>query len=220
MDVPSELRWVGPLFAILYSIFWGTRAFAPLLAIFGLALFVFAVSVILVPIIIIIAFFASKTRFRYAILILCISFFFSGISIEPIPIPYPEPYPYPYPPYSPAPRFMYNLSPIFIVLLFISSSGYLHIPEIVLGGFLLLIVMAILSAIIMALATECRIDAVRAMISFVSLIVCWTFIPVFLYPYLDPYIFMTPVPLGPLIALNLLPRTPVLKSESRKVLSS
>lgn len=222
MDVPSQLRWIGPLFGGIYIIFWLTQGYAPFWAmtVFSIG-YMIIVPQFLIQAIIVVVLFAFARRYRFASGIFFLSYFCSGISIQPIPIPmqplslyYVATIPTP-PPIIRSPLWIFMITPSMAATHLILFLQELLIPAA--AWLLFLLLLAILTTIITGLATEGKIDAVTAMLFFVIIIVCWTFSVIPLGMFAGSHSILTPVPLGPLVALNALQYIPLTRSEDHEM---
>ena len=81
---------------------------------------------------------------------------------------------------------------------------------------LLLLVLGVLTPIVTGLVTDGKIDAVLAMLLYVIIILGWTFSVIPLGMYVSSNIIITPIPLGPLVALIALPWFPLTKTENQE----
>ncbi|MHA3963697.1 MAG: hypothetical protein AM325_009170 [Candidatus Thorarchaeota archaeon SMTZ1-45] len=194
--MPHELLWIGPLFAVLYIILWLRRGFGPFWA---LSVYVFGITVFFPPVLILaIVFlfvFAKIRKYRVAIIVFFLSFFYSGILLEPFPIHYPGLYP---PPVSIMLNLMFTpmMAMFFIFLLFVQLPMLLAAT--------LLLILSVLTGYTMVLVTKRQLDSVQATLLLIIVLLCWTFNSLLVgMSSLNNYI--TPIPFGPLIALNLIP---------------
>lgn len=220
LEVPRELRWIGPLFAVLYFILWSTHSTALLVVITREIWVLLLISLLLIPIVLLLVFLGSVNRYRFAALILFLSLFFSGFLVEFIPIPSTPYYgPYPQPPGARPLQPPQLVSPFWALfsLMINSSNTYGPTSPSSFLGLLLLVLLAVLTAIVTGLVSTGKIDVVQAMLFLVSLMVCWTFTFLPLGSFMGSNSTLTPFPLGPLVALNILPWIP--KSETKTKLN-
>ena len=204
MDIPKELRWIGPLFLILYIILWARRGAGVLVSL--LIPFSFFIALFPLQIIggLIIAFVVFVPRYRSTTLIILLSFLWSGMVIEQLPLPYYGPIPQP-PEASLYPFQLYSPILSLISLIINLLSRYPTASLTLIPGNLLLVLLAFLTVLTIELVLRDRINGVVAMLSTVLILMSWTFLFAIFLPYFGPYVHLSPVPLGPLILLNLLP---------------
>jgi hypothetical protein len=204
MDMPRELKWIGPLFAILYISLWLRRGPTILIGFILPITPVIAFWPLQVIVGLVIAFVVFAPRYRVTTLIVFLSFFWSGILIEYIPIPYYGPFPPP-PTAIAIPNVL--ISPVIAIpalfSIFLQPISYVSLISIV--GLTLLVLLGILTVLVTEQVSNGKIDVVRSMLFYVTIIVCWTFLYLLIMPQFGAYTFFTPMPLGPLLALNLLP---------------
>lgn len=206
MQVPRELRWIGPLFLIVYLVLWVSHGFPTIIAIVlhpivnGFTLpFVVVGGLVLYFVI------WPRKRYLFSGIVFFLSLFFSGVMFEPIPVPWTGPYP-PLPTALNA-YLIALLSPALIPLLIILSPQFF-------GGlpaFLSLLLLSILpypTYYVIWSATEKKMDTVHAMLYLVIILLCWTLLVIPLSIDSRVNAILTPVPLGPLVALNILPWIP------------
>jgi len=219
MEIPRELRWISPLFAILYFILWSTHATALLFVITREIWILLLISLALIPIVLLLAFLGWTGRYRFTLLILLLSLFFSGILVEFIPRP-PTPYYGPYAPPSaaPPPESPQLISPFWALLsqLITSPQTYEPTPVLSIVGLVLLFLFAVLTAIVTGLVSTGKIEVVPSMLFLVTLMICWTFTYLFLCSFMGSNSILTPFPLGPLVALNILQWIPQNEKKDNK----
>ena len=205
LKMPRELRWIGPLFLILFLVLWLRRGLFPfffILILFPIIAMVAVPQVILLVAAVVVFLYTSE-RHRFSLLILILSFFCSGILMEPIPFPLPSsPYPV-----MPGERFTIFMTPLlspFILLFQILRTGNFFLLFLL----TLLIVLAALSAFVIHRVSQGGLSAGAASLALVLILLAWTFMILPLSFEINHY-YLTPVPFGPLIALNILPWVPV-----------
>ena len=202
MEVPRELRWIGPLFFIVYSILWARRGVMVLLAVFVSPFTIFfaipnliAISLVLIAI--------HKVGMQHWVsgLTLILSLAFSGIMLEYIPIPWSGPYPPP-PVISVFPVTL--LTPFLILPTLLSGISFgVSLPAIL--SLLLLVILPYPTFFVVWCFEEEKIEPIKAIIWLVIILLCWTLL---VFPFaleVGAYVVLTPLPLGPLFALNILP---------------
>ena len=118
-----------------------------------------------------------------------LSLFFSGMLIQPLPVGY-----------------TLMITPSLGFFLLYSSFGWAPLP--ILISMLSLIVLAILTLIVTGLVINGKVGTTLAILYYVIIITCWTFTVIPESMYTGSYDLLTPVPLGPLVALNILPLIP------------
>jgi hypothetical protein len=149
-------------------------------------------------------------RYRIASAILFLSFFCSGVLMQQTILEIPVRPLVPPPPTAPPPNPI-MISPLFILMITPSMAlvnivlffQIMYLPIILWTSFLL--VLAVLTSIVTGLVTDGKIDAVLAMLLYVIIIIGWTFSIIPLGMYVSTNMILTPIPLGPLVALNALP---------------
>ncbi|MFW9963325.1 MAG: hypothetical protein ACFFCX_07170 [Candidatus Sifarchaeia archaeon] len=190
MDVPSQLRWIGPLIGVLYIILWLRRGLAPFwgMTVFSLRMLILNPLVLFLAIVL---FACSLVAYRHWIAsgIFFLSLFFSGILIQPLSVGYPL-----------------LITPSIGVFLIFDPSSWALLP--ILISMLSLIVLAILTLIVTGLVVNGKVGTTLAMLFYVIIITCWTFTIIPESMYMESYELLTPIPLGPLVALNILPLIP------------
>lgn len=218
MEIPRELQCIGPLFGGLYLILWLTRGLPPFLAmtVFSIGIMMI-VPQILIQVIVVFVILVVVKRHRITTLIFFLSYFCSGISIQQLHIYYLglEPPP-PGVPISPLSILMITPAMAAINIIIFFQLSYL--PTIVWLFFLL--TLALLTPLITALIVNNRIDAGHAILFYLVIIVSWTFSVIPLYIYSGTGIILTPIPLGPLVALNTLSLIPSADVEPSEELDS
>ena len=218
MDVPNELRWIGPIFGGIYLILWLIRGLTPFLAmtVFSIGIMMI-VPQILVQVIVIVVFLIVAKRYRIASLIFFLSYFCSGISIQQPPIYYPGPEPPP-PGVPLSPLSILMITPAMAAINIILFFQLSYLPTV--AWLLFILILALLTPIISGLVVNNRIDAGRAILFYLIITVGWTFSVIPLYIYSGTMIILTPIPLGPLVALNTLSLIPSADIEPSEELSS
>lgn len=209
MYMPHELRSIGPLFVGLFIILWIRRGPLPffMMFVFPVMLMVY-VPLFLVASGIFVLFLYFIPRYRLTTIIFILSFLGSGVLLEPVPIYYPGPYP---PPPAMIPTIMFT--PLMSIFTSISSFFWGYSP---LGVFTLLLfsVLPFLTAFTFHRVVERKMDPVVAMVVLVILLMIWTF---YIFPLdtgMGSSYILTPLPLGPLVALTILPWIPISKTET------
>jgi len=219
MEIPRELRWISPLFAVLYFILWSTHTTALLFVITREIWILLLISLALIPVVLLLAFLGLTDRYRFTVLILLLSLFFSGILVEFIPHP-PTPYYGHYAPPSaaPPPQLPQLISPFWSLLSLLITSPHIYEPTPVLSivGLILLFLFAVLTAIVTDLVSTGKIEVVQAMLFLVILIICWTFTYLPLGSFMGSNSILTPFPLGSLVALNILQWIPQNEKKDNK----
>jgi hypothetical protein len=172
-----------------------------------LALFVspfivfFAIPNLIVIVLVTIAIYKFGNKHWVSGLVLILSLAFSGIMIEHIPIPWTGPYPPP---------------PVIIMFPVTLLTPFLIIPTMLAGlslGVSLTTILSLFLLVILPYPTffvvwrfeEEKINPVKAMLWLVIFLLCWTLL---VFPFgqeVGAYVVLTPLPLGPLVALNILP---------------
>jgi len=200
MEIPKEVSWIGPLFAVVYILLWLTRGPAPFFMLFfvPLVLMVF-IPPFLVVVAITIFYLYKVEKHRFILIIFILSFFSSGILMQPIHIPHYGPYP-PLPDFR-FPMIMTPFSVIFILLF--QPLSTVQFPVVV--ALVLLMVLPTLTVITIYRVSQGKLSAGSTILVLVLILLVWTLlvIPV---STLMSYYFFTPIPLGPLVALNILPK--------------
>lgn len=205
MELPDELRWIGPLFVILYCILWIGKGpillyllfILPILLLFLLPLYFIGTGIV-----VIVLYKLKLHRFTIAIILLCV--FSSGFFFTPIHIPYIDAY-------LPIPASSYVSAMIFTPFILIPMIPWLslgHYHPFFTISIILLYTLTAITCYIFHLVSERRMNYVKAMLAFVIILVVWTYTS---FPLSIAFanMLITPIPLGPLVALNILPWTRV-----------
>ncbi|MFW9840817.1 MAG: hypothetical protein ACFFES_07990 [Candidatus Thorarchaeota archaeon] len=203
MDLPRGMKWVGPLFLILYIALWLSRGLVPfaIMLVYAFAIPLFLPLIIFVFILL---FMVLQDRHAETTLVAYLCFFVSGILIEPVPtpiggIPLPNP-PLPPPDIMSAP-IMFLTSLVGLLVLLIHSS-YVT-PVIVVA--IIVEILSIITVLVTSSFANGQLGCVQTMILLVMILLFFTFSYIPLIPWFGHVHYM-PVPLGPLSALILLPR--------------
>ena len=209
VDIPSELRPIGPLFVGLFIILWIRRGPIPFLILFVFPLMLFTLVPPFLLGFIVVAFFLYIVKdYRLSLIIFIVSFLGSGVLLEYMPIYYPGPYP---PPPPMIPTIMLTPFTSVFMLIMMLARGVFD-PSVL--TLLVLIMLPFLTAITFQRGVERKMNPVKAMIVIVTIILIWTFL---IFPIADGMgseNIVTPLPLGPLVALTILPWIPVRKDET------
>lgn len=217
MEVPRELRWIGPLFFIVYSILWARRGVMVLLALFVSPFIVFfAIPNLIVIVLVSIAIYKFGNKHWVSGFVLILSLAFSGIMIEYIPIPWSGPYPPP-PVIS---VFPVTLLTPFLILPTMLAGLSLGINLAAILSLFLLIILPYPTFLVVWLFEDEKIDPVKAMLWLVIILLSWTLL---VFPFgqaVGAYVVLTPLPLGPLFALNILPYVEDINSFQKQPLDS
>ena len=218
LDIPKELRWIGPLFGGLYLIIWATQGFAPLWAVtvFSAGIIIIVPAILIQAMLLLVVLGVAK-RYRIASGIFFLSYFCSGILIQQtlvyMPVPPPLPVSSPTPVMSPALSIL-MITPSMLVLNIFQFFQTIYQPIIL--WLLYLLALTVLTPIVTGLVTDGKIDAVLAMLLYVIIIIGWTFSVIPLGMYSSGNVILTPIPLGPLVALNALLWIPSTKTEKQE----
>ena len=211
MHVPRELRWIGPLFLITYLILWARRGFSALIAVMvGPFLNPFSVPFIVVAGFILTLIERFHKQYLFPGIVLFLSLFFSGVMLEFIPQPWTGPFPPPPMAIIAFPIVLLTPGQILPLLL---SVVYFPVALPTFISLFLLSLLPFVACYVSWLVVCEKMDTVRAMLYFVFILMCWTFLvlPLSLESGLNG--ILTPIPLGPLAALNLLPWVPARKTQ-------
>ncbi len=203
VDISRELRYIGPLFVGLFIILWIRRGPLPffMMFVFPVMLIVY-VPPFLAASGIFILFLYFIPRYRLTTIIFILSFLGSGVLLEPVPIYYPGPYPPP-PVYIPPIMFTPLMSMFASFSTFFWGFSLLSVFTL-----LLFSVLPFLTAFTFHRVVERKMDPVKAMVVLVILLMIWTF---YIFPLdtgMGSSYILTPLPLGPLVALTILPWIP------------
>jgi hypothetical protein len=204
MDVPRELRWIGPLFLVTYLILWARRGVSAIVAILIYPLNPYMGPFIVVGALILYHVFQSRKQYFFPAIVLFLSLFFSGVMYEYIPVPWMDPGPHP-PAVLMLPSVL--LAPVGIPILILQASLSLSTQTIL--SLLVLSILPYLTCYIVWSVPNEEESGVHAMLYIVVILICWTFLVIPLTWELGPHGILTPIPLGPLVALNILPWVPL-----------
>ena len=203
MDKSRVVRWIGPLFLVLCIVLWVSRGLIPFAV---MLLYAFIIPLFLPLLIFVFAIFLMVLRDKHAetTLVAYLCFFVSGILIEPVHppingIPLPNP-PLPPPDIMSAPIVFFT--PFVALLVFISYSSY--VSSVIVAA-LIVGVLSIITVLVTSSFANGKLGEVQAMILLVIVLIFFTFSYIPIISWLG-YVSYTPVPLGPISALVLLPR--------------
>jgi hypothetical protein len=198
IDIPQELQWIGPMFAVLYVFLWMTRGPISFYLLFVLPLLLMIVFPPLLIVGVIILYYIYKIeQHRILIIVLILSFFGSGILLQPLPIPYYGPYPPP-----PVFRVTSIMTPFVAVFLFLFQL--LRGQFIVSLSLALLFALSTLTVLTIHRVSQGRLTVIHAMLVLTLILLTWTLLVIPISTMIS-YYFYTPIPLGPLVAFNVLP---------------
>jgi hypothetical protein len=220
LDIPKELRWIGPLFGGLYLILWVTQGFVPFWAVtvFSAGIIIIVPAILIQALLLLVALGVVR-RYRIASGIFFLSYFCSGILIQQtfvyMPVPPPLPVSSPTPVLSP-PLSILMITPSMLVINIILFFQTTYLPTIL--WLLFLLVLTILTPIVTGLVTDGKIDPTVAMLLYVIIIVGWTLSIIPLSIYSSANVILTPIPLGPLVALNAIPWFPSSKTNEQETI--
>lgn len=194
MDVPRELRWIGPLFVILYFFLWMNQSFFPLFVIF--TNFRILLSPFILPqlALFIIGYQIRPIRKGTAI-IFFLCYFCSGMVLEPLP--YTGPWP---PPPSVSTLLIGMVTPALFAVFSITMIFWM--PWLTVLSVIPLLVLTFLTSYATHLLANGRIDVVKAILVYAVVIACWTLFTIPFSGMATWNAFVTPMPLGPLVAIN------------------
>ncbi len=194
MDVPRELSWIGPLFVILYFFLWMNQSFYPLFIII-MNFMMFLSPFILLQLVLFIIGYQIRPTHKWAAIIFFLCYFCSGMVLEPLP--YTGPWP---PPPSASYLLIVMATPALFAML--SFSMIFWIPWLALLILTPFLVLTFLTSYTTVLLADGRIDAVKGILIYVVVIVCWTIFTIPFSGIINWHAFVTPMPLGPLVAIN------------------
>ncbi len=208
--MPRELRTIGPLFVSLFIILWVIRGPLPF---FFMFVFPVMLMVYVPPFLAICGVFFLLLYFlpgyRLTTIIFTLSLLGSGILMDPVPIYYPGPYP---PPPMMIPPIM--LTPLMSMFMSISTLLW-RFSLLDALALLLFSSLPFLATITFHRVVARKIDPVKAMIVLVIVLMIWTFFILPLDAGMGSSYILTPLPLGPLVAITILPWIPKLTNESK-----